>query len=250
MIQATIAVKYILRQTTARAKELWKCTKVLSLVLLNSSNSKQLWDFTSHPKFIIVLYCLQTGIWPGCLQSLCIVASRIWGLSSLIVEDNTTQRSKSTSQRNVNQKEQRKSAKLFKSCMLHLVNTHTHTQVLGDGAVIKQPLFFFFATNTQELQVNSRECRMLTGGDSPLSLLISHQNLGCRRRSNPGNPWQRSRRFSSGKTLAGRRAARWWWRGWCGPGAARRQWESKMRGRFYEHTLRCINMFVRASDLI
>lgn len=39
MIQATIPVKYILRQTAARAKELCKCAKVLSLVFLNSSNS-------------------------------------------------------------------------------------------------------------------------------------------------------------------------------------------------------------------
>lgn len=128
--------------------------------------------------------------------------------------------------------------------------THTHTSLWRWSSDKTASFFFFFATNTQELQVNSRERRMLTGGDSPLSLLISHQNLGCRRRSNPGNPWQRSRRFSSGKTPAGRPAARWWWRGWCGPGAARRQWESKMRGRFYKHTLRCINMFVSASDLI
>lgn len=50
-------------------------------------------------------------------------------------------------------------------------------------------------------------------------LLLSHQNLGCRHRSNPGNPWRHSRRFSNGRSQAGKPAARLWWREWCGPGA-------------------------------
>lgn len=52
------------------------------------------------------------------------------------------------------------------------------------------------------------------------SHLLSRQNLGCRHRSNPGNPWRRSRRFSNGRIRAGKQAALLWWQGWCGPGAA------------------------------
>lgn len=43
--------------------------------------------------------------------------------------------------------------------------------------------------------------------EKPFGAGLSHQNLGCRRRSSPDIPWRHSRRFSDGRTRAGRPAA-------------------------------------------
>lgn len=61
----------------------------------------------------------------------------------------------------------------------------------------------------KSLRQNRNESRthsVANGGNSTLCL-ISRQNPGCRRMSNPGNPWQHSRQFSNGKIQAGKRAA-------------------------------------------
>lgn len=73
------------------------------------------------------------------------------------------------------------------------------------------------ATNIQGSKITAWEHSV--SGEPGRPLLLSHQNLGCRHRSNPGNPWRHSRQFSNGRSQAGKPAARLWWREWCGPGA-------------------------------
>lgn len=71
---------------------------------------------------------------------------------------------------------------------------------------------------------------------------FSRQNLGCRRRSNPGNLWQRSMRSSDGKILGGKRASLWWWREWCGLDAEDKAEQRRLQGDIPSGVCVCVGV--------
>lgn len=112
--------------------------------------------------------------------------------------------------------------------------------------------FDFYTAYIQNLKVNSRQksqhtdCRIRKGmlRQSAAVIWLSRQNLGCHRRSNPGNPWRRSRRFSDGKTQEGKQVGQWWWQEWCDLDAENMQTDRKWT--YYSNLLQLLpNLKVR-----